>query len=306
MLPNTLSETVINHTKCIFACHDIPETVISHNEPQFISDKYDKFVKSWVFDHDFSSPEYPQSNGMVEQTIPTVKKTLRKAKSSNNDPHLATSALRTIPQQKCSSPSQLLMNWNLQTTLTSLSQLLEQSYNRNAKNLQYLNQDQPIRTHQDKSWSRNSIIIQWNILRRSYKIVFDKNTVIHRNRWHILKSNETFKIDLEDTEKETEKETVPPQNNDEIIHELSLNNLAEHQSKSPQSVPESLPISQQSVIDPQPISLQSASNEITSDETVVRRTKRGRIIKTPSRYKWLWYSLYVTCWKEKEKETHVV
>ena len=110
MLPNTLSETVINHTKCIFACHGIPETVISHNEPQFISDEHDKFVKSWVFGHDFSSPEYPQSNGMVEQTIPTAKKTLRKAKSSNNDPHLATSALRTILQQKCSPPAQLLIN----------------------------------------------------------------------------------------------------------------------------------------------------------------------------------------------------
>ena len=78
LLPNTLSETVINHTKSIFARHGIPETVISDNGPCFISDKYDKFAKSWGFDHDFSSPEYPKSNGMVERTIQTVKKTLRK------------------------------------------------------------------------------------------------------------------------------------------------------------------------------------------------------------------------------------
>ena len=78
MLPNTLSETVINHTKSIFARHGIPETVISDNGPYFISDKYDKFAKSWGFDHDFSSPEYPKSNGMVERTIQTVNKTLRK------------------------------------------------------------------------------------------------------------------------------------------------------------------------------------------------------------------------------------
>ena len=44
MLPNTLSEMVINHTKSIFACHCIPETVISDNGPQFISDEYDKFA----------------------------------------------------------------------------------------------------------------------------------------------------------------------------------------------------------------------------------------------------------------------
>ena len=50
----------------------------------------------------------------------------------------------------------------------------------------------------------------------------------------------------------------------------SLNNLAKHQSKSQQSIPESQPISQQSV-----------THEITSDKTVVRRTRSGRIIKTP-------------------------
>ena len=48
------------------SCHGIPETVISDNGSQFISDEYDKFVKSWGSDHDFSSLEYPQSNGIVE------------------------------------------------------------------------------------------------------------------------------------------------------------------------------------------------------------------------------------------------
>ena len=95
-----------------------------------------------------------------------------------------------------------------------------------------------------------------------------------------------------------EKETVTPKNIDEIIHEQSLNNLAEHQSKSQQSVPES----QQSVVDPQPISQESVSDVIASDEKAVRRTRSGRIIKIPSRYKWIQYSLCVTCWKKK----HVV
>ena len=278
MLPNTLHETVINHTKNIFAHHHIPKTVISDNGPQFISDEHDKFMKSWGFDHNFSSPEYPQSNGIVEWIIQTVKKTLRKAKLSNNDPYLAILALRTTPQQKHSSPAQLLMNRNLQTTLPSPSQLLEQSYNRNVKNLPPLNPGQSIQTNQDKSWSHKGIIIESDIPRRSYKILTDKNTVICRNQRHILKSNETFKLDLEDTDSSfaNKKETVAPRNSDEIIHEQSLNNLAEHQSKS-----------QQSVIDPQPISHKLVPDEITSDETVVRRPRSGRIIKTPSRYKWL-------------------
>ena len=42
---------------------------------------------------------------MVEQTIQTVKKTLRKTKLFNNDHYLAILALRTTPQQKRSSPA---------------------------------------------------------------------------------------------------------------------------------------------------------------------------------------------------------
>ena len=91
------------------------------------------------------------------------------------------------------------------------------------KNLLPLNQGQSVRTHQDRSWSCKGIIIESDIPRRSYKILTDKNTVICRNRQHILKSNETFKLDLEDNNSSfaKKKETVPPQNNDEIIHEVS-------------------------------------------------------------------------------------
>ena len=115
-----------------------------------------------------------------------------------------------------------------------------------------MNPGQSIQTNQDKSWSHKGIIIESDISRRSYKILTDKNTVICRNQRHILKSNETFKLDLEDTDSSfaNKKETVAPRNSDEIIHEQSLNNLAEHQSKS-----------QQSVVDPQPISHQLVPDE---------------------------------------------
>ena len=236
-LPNTLSDAAINHTNSIFARHGIPETVISDNGPQFISDEYDKSAKSWESYHNFSSSEYPESNGMVEQTIQTVKKTLRKAELTNNDPYFAILAFRTTH-----------------------------------KNLLPLNQGQSIRSHQDKSWSRKDIIIESDIRRKSYKILTDKNTVIPRNRQHILKSNETFKLDLEDTDLTFANE------NKQCLLKLfsldSLNNLAEHQSKSHQLVPEYQPISQQLVVDPQPIFRQSAPDEITSNETVVRRARR--------------------------------
>ena len=77
-LPDVESSTVINHIKSIFARHGIPETVVSDNGPEYKSFEFKTFAKEWEFDHDPSSPEYPQSNGLVECTIQTVKKTMKK------------------------------------------------------------------------------------------------------------------------------------------------------------------------------------------------------------------------------------
>ena len=123
---------------------------------------------------------------MVDRTIQTVKKTLRKAKLSNSDPYLTILALRTTPRQnvhhqyvhhqnvhhgKCSSPVQLSMNRNLLTTPPSPFKLVKQSYHRNAENLPRLNQGQSIRTHEDKSWSRKAIIKESEDPRRLYKLL---------------------------------------------------------------------------------------------------------------------------------------
>ena len=69
----------------------------SDNGPQYISRKYSKFAREWDFVHDSSSPEYPQSNGFIERTIQTVKKTLKKAFHRGKDPYLALLALCTTP-----------------------------------------------------------------------------------------------------------------------------------------------------------------------------------------------------------------
>ena len=64
-----------------------------------------KFANEWNFEHDTSSPQYPQITGLVERTIQTVKRTLKKAHKSGSDPHLAILALRTAPLKNGSSPA---------------------------------------------------------------------------------------------------------------------------------------------------------------------------------------------------------
>ena len=53
--------------------------------PQFSSREFAEFASSYGFEHRTSSPYYPQSNGMVERAVKTVKKLLKQS----SDPHLA-------------------------------------------------------------------------------------------------------------------------------------------------------------------------------------------------------------------------
>ena len=79
LLPDMHSSTVIKKTKEVFARHGILRMVFGDSGPEFDSLEYKDFSKGWEFVHDTSSPNFLQSNGQVERTIQTVKRTLKKA-----------------------------------------------------------------------------------------------------------------------------------------------------------------------------------------------------------------------------------
>ena len=78
LLADTLSSTIVTHMKSIFARQGIPKIVVSDNGPQFSSYGFATFAKQWDFKHVTSSPTYPQSNGMAERTVQTVKNLIKK------------------------------------------------------------------------------------------------------------------------------------------------------------------------------------------------------------------------------------
>ncbi|KAL8616163.1 hypothetical protein ACOMHN_066649 [Nucella lapillus] len=84
-LPSTTSATVIRKLSVHFARHGIPETVMSDNGPQFVAEEFKTFASTWDFDHLTSSPGYPQSNGLAEKTVQTVKNILDKARSDGRN-----------------------------------------------------------------------------------------------------------------------------------------------------------------------------------------------------------------------------
>ena len=107
------SSSVIGHMQSIFTRYRIPEVIVSDNGPQYSSEVFSQFARDYGFEHVTSSPHYPQANGEAERTVKTVKALLWKAK----DPYLALLAYRSTPTAVGYTPSELLMNRKLRTTI---------------------------------------------------------------------------------------------------------------------------------------------------------------------------------------------
>ena len=119
-MPNMASSTVIGKLKNIFARTGIPETLISDNGTQFVSEECSQFLKDWGVSQITSSPHYPQSNGEAERGVAIAKSILRQP-----DPFLALLAYRATPVQPTGvSPAELACGRKLRTKLPTLPESL--------------------------------------------------------------------------------------------------------------------------------------------------------------------------------------
>ena len=199
MLTNTTAQQVIKHTKAIFARHGLPVTVVSDNGPQFSSQDYRDFAETYGFEHVTSSPLYPQSNGLAEKGVQIVKRLLKKAAESGEDPYLALLNYRASPLECGQSPGEILMNRKLRTRLPSAEHLLQKrhgdytkinsqsrAYDRSAKQLCPLEQKDTVRVRCDGKWGPVAEVIK-ETAPRSYEVLTEYGNTLRRNRRHLLK-----------------------------------------------------------------------------------------------------------------------
>ena len=73
-LKETTSIQVIKRCKLQFARHGIPNIFFTDNGPQYSSQQFHDFASAYHFEHQTSSPHYPQSNRKVEKAVQTIKK----------------------------------------------------------------------------------------------------------------------------------------------------------------------------------------------------------------------------------------
>ena len=202
------SQAVVNSTKEIFSEQGVPEKVISDNGRHYDSAVYRAFASTWGFSHVTSSPHYPQSNGFIERTIQSVKNTLKKAKASGKDAHMAMMCMRATPlDHDIPSPGEMLFNRKLRANLpirvrntshqrdSVREQLIHRQEtqkhysDRHARDLPPLSTGQPIRIQDQSShlWKPASVQEVCDEP-RSYVVATPTGSVLRRNRRHIAEA----------------------------------------------------------------------------------------------------------------------
>ena len=107
------SSVVIATLKNVFSRMGVPRIVRCDNGACFTSREVYEFARLWDFNIITSSPRYPQSNGMAERAVGTVKSLWRKSADKDG----ALLAYRNTPLKSGFSPSQLMFGRTVRSTM---------------------------------------------------------------------------------------------------------------------------------------------------------------------------------------------
>ena len=117
-LSSTTSRVLIQEMKAVFAELGVPSVIVSDGDPQYTAAEFQDFTKHWQIKHRLSSPRNPQSNGMAEHFVQTMKASLIKNIEEGEDVDLALLTYKTMPlNHRLPSPVELLKSRKYKTLL---------------------------------------------------------------------------------------------------------------------------------------------------------------------------------------------
>lgn len=212
-LNNLSAEVTIAAFKSVFARFGIPDILYSDNGTNFCNQKFREFTKNWNFTHRTSSPTFPQSNGLAERYVQTVKNLFKKADYEKKDKFLALLEYRNTPNvdMENKTPSELLMNRNVQGLLPQYScpsndnikiqtKLYKNSFrqkkyfDKNTKKLPELNIGQKVILEGDKKPFTYAEIIKKDYRPNSYKVMCENGQMLDRNRKYLHNCKDQSKL----------------------------------------------------------------------------------------------------------------
>ncbi|XP_068675663.1 uncharacterized protein [Montipora foliosa] len=183
--------------------HDVPERPwqkVSDNGPPFDSQEFRDFAAAYEFELVTSSPNYPQSNGRVENAVKTAKQLMKKSKQAGTDFYLTLLDWRNTPTESVGcSPVQRFCGRRTRTLLPTVTRLLKPTttpgvrekllrkkegqtyyYNRGTRELSPLRKDK-VRPQHRGLRPRSQVDV------RSYAVRTEVGRVFRRSRRHLKK-----------------------------------------------------------------------------------------------------------------------
>ena len=243
------SDRIISKMSEVFAENGSPSKVVSDNGGHYSSQAFRNFAAEWCFDHVTSRPHFPQSNGINERQVQTVKYTLKKAAMSRSNPHKALLALRSTPiDSHLPSPAEMLNarkyksnlsviirneHWSKDEIRRRLAERQEiQRLNHDKRAMQPLaplipGQDVRVRDTQTDTW-QPAKVISTDVQPRSYNVLTPTGNVLRRNRRQLRETTErhTFQQDnvddRDDLTRRDDMQVVPPPCNSVLPQKKSV------------------------------------------------------------------------------------
>ena len=96
-LTSMTAQHVNGHLKIIFSEYGWPDTIVSDNGPCYMAEVFTKTMQEYSVNHITSSPHYPQTNGLAEKFVQTVKNLFYKAMEEGTDLHKALMIYHNTP-----------------------------------------------------------------------------------------------------------------------------------------------------------------------------------------------------------------
>ena len=104
--------------KAVFAELGVPNMIVSDGGSQYTSVEFKDLAKHWQIEHQVSSPRNPQSNGMAERCVQTMKASIIKTMEEGEDMDLALLTYKTTPlSHRLPLPAELLNSRKYKTLL---------------------------------------------------------------------------------------------------------------------------------------------------------------------------------------------
>ncbi|XP_061509326.1 uncharacterized protein K02A2.6-like [Anopheles gambiae] len=189
----TTAKTTIKFLTQSFATFGVPETIVSDNGTQFTSFEFQAFCKQLGICHIRTAPYHPQSNGLAERFVDTLKRTLRKIRAGGEtlDEALQTflQVYRTTPTPD-KSPAELMFQRPIRTVQSLLLPPVSRSRNEKPEaGRKFFDPGEAVyaQVHRNNSWEWKPASIVERVGRVNYNVFLEDNQRIIRSHANQLK-----------------------------------------------------------------------------------------------------------------------